>query len=117
MVFLANENFPAPSIEILRGASFVVKSIREQFPGITDEQVIALAQKNNRVILTFDRDYGELLVRFTKSNPPSVIYFRLKGKTPQFAGELLLGIIDDANLIIENNFTVIAAEGVPQRKY
>ncbi|MFN4285668.1 MAG: DUF5615 family PIN-like protein [Lacibacter sp.] len=39
-MFLANENFPRPSILLLRENGIVVESIQEQLPGISDEDVI-----------------------------------------------------------------------------
>jgi hypothetical protein len=37
-MFLANENFPRPSIILLRNRGFNVKSVQEEFPGIPDEK-------------------------------------------------------------------------------
>lgn len=58
MRFLANENFPDPSILLLRDAGHDVRSIRTDHPGISDQQVIAFAQAEDRIIITFDKDYG-----------------------------------------------------------
>ena len=61
--------------------------IQEEFPGISDEEVLKRATDLNYIILTFDRDYGELIFRYHLINPPAVIYFREKGKDPLFAGQ------------------------------
>lgn len=42
-MFLANENFPKPSIKLLRDNGFEVKSIQEEFPGISGEAVMKIA--------------------------------------------------------------------------
>ncbi|MCW5911647.1 MAG: DUF5615 family PIN-like protein [Cyclobacteriaceae bacterium] len=57
MRFLANENFPFPSIQTLRSKGFEVLSILQSHPGISDVEVISLAQKTSSVVLTFDKDY------------------------------------------------------------
>jgi len=44
MRFLANENFPDPSIVLLRQEGHDVRSIRAEHPGIPDHHVIAMAQ-------------------------------------------------------------------------
>lgn len=75
-MFLANENFPRPSTIILRENGFSVKSIQEDSPGISDDEIIKIALNSNLIILTFDRDYGELIFRYSKDNPPAVIFFR-----------------------------------------
>lgn len=117
MDFLANENFPYPSIIILRNRGFNVKSIAEENFGITDKSVIEIAQKENRIILTFDKDYGELLVRYSYSKPPAVVFFRLKGNTPDFAGTILIRLIEQKEIILNNHFTVIDSNNFRQRKY
>ncbi len=65
-MFLANENIPLKSIKILREKGYDVKAIIEKFPGISDKEVLKIAKNENRIILTFDRDYGKLL--FKKKN-------------------------------------------------
>ena len=63
MRFLANENFPLPSVRLLREAGHDVVSISEETPGITDSQVLSRAVSEQRIILTFDRDYGVMIYR------------------------------------------------------
>lgn len=95
MRFLANENFPLPSISLIRSSGYDVKSIGEEMKGVTDSEVVALAQREDLIILTFDKDYGELIFRHGLSNPPAVIFFRDKGSSPIFAGQLLLRLIGE----------------------
>ncbi len=116
MIFLANENFPFPSIQILRDTGFNVESIGEKYSGISDERIIRIAQQNNSIILTFDRDYGELIFRHAIDLPPAVVYFRLKGNSPEFAANLLLEILEK-NIVLENHFTVVEYSNIIQRRY
>ena len=51
-MFLANENIPLKSIKILRKNGYDVKAIIEEFPGVSDEEVLRIAKKENRIILT-----------------------------------------------------------------
>jgi len=84
MRFLANENFPFPSIKILREKGFEVISISETLSGISDEEILRKASLENLIILTFDRDYGELIFKYQKENLPAVVYFRTKGQKLTF---------------------------------
>jgi predicted nuclease of predicted toxin-antitoxin system len=113
--FLANENFPFPSVKILRDSNFLVRYIPEIKRGITDEEVLDIAVKENLIILTFDRDYGELLFKYQKVNPPAVVYFRLKGSNPRSSGEILLNLLKNSNLKLANFFTVVEENGIRQR--
>lgn len=61
MNFLADENFPRTSVLRLREAGFDVIRIQEIAPAEEDPAVLALAVEMQRVLLTFDRDFGELL--------------------------------------------------------
>ena len=116
-MFLANENFPRPSIIFLREHGYDVISIQEIHPGLSDSDVLEKAIERSLIILTFDRDYGELIFRYAIENPPSVIYFRSKGMHPLFVGQVLLNLLKDTKFEIFNAFTVIDANSIRQRFY
>jgi len=116
-MFLANENVPRPSILLLRNAGYEVVSIQEKFAGTDDNHVLQIAVAGNYTILTFDRDYGELIFRYQPVHPPAVVYFREKGSNPQFAAETLISILAEGTLKLENAFTVIEKENIRQRFY
>ena len=61
MRFVADENFPRPALEALRDAGWEVFSVAEECPGISDEEVAALCSETQRILLTFDKDFGELI--------------------------------------------------------
>jgi predicted nuclease of predicted toxin-antitoxin system len=114
--FLANENFPFPSIKLLRSNGFEVLSIGEEYSGISDEQVLKIAVEKKLVILTFDRDYGELIFKYMKENPPAVIYFRTKGEHPTYSGKVLIELLRKPEFKLIGFFTVIEETGIRQRK-
>jgi predicted nuclease of predicted toxin-antitoxin system len=117
MEFLANENSPMPSTRLLRESGVVVKSILEVCPGVPDKQVIELAQQDNLVILTFDKDYGELIFRHGFQKPPAVVFFRFKGNAPDYAGNLLKTLLKEDIIKLDNTFTVIEENNIRQRQY
>ncbi len=117
MRFLANENFPFPSILLLRRAGLEIISVSESFPGISDPEVMEKALASNTTILTFDKDYGELIFKYKRQTPPSVIFFRFKGEHPEAAGKILLNVMKAKEFLLENNFTVIEKDSIRQRKY
>lgn len=117
MKFLANENLPYPSVKVIRENGFDIVSIREDFPSISDEEVLRIAKESNRIILTFDSDYGELIFKYSIKNPPSVIYFRNKGNNPIWAGNLIIELLNEDKYKFEKCFTVVGENSVRQRIY
>lgn len=116
-MYLANENFPHPSIAYLRRNGYTVRSVQEEMPGLSDEQVIATAQAEQLIILTFDSDYGELIFKYGVTNPPSVVYFRDKGDHPEYVGHLLLDLIRKSSIDFSQSFTVVEEKNIRQRFY
>lgn len=95
MRLLANENIPAALIRSLRAAGHDVVWVRETAPGITDPQVIAQAIADERVLVTFDKDFGELA--FARSLPAT-------------CGVILLRLpMDDLTLLIAKVVTLIGS--------
>jgi predicted nuclease of predicted toxin-antitoxin system len=117
MQFLANENFPFPSSELLIQDGHIVLLISKENPGISDLEVIEKAMAINSIILTFDKDYGEIIFRHKISKPPAIIFFRFKGALPETAGNILLKLLKKKGINFENRFTVIEETGIRQKVY
>src|SRR2546423_1056645 len=74
--FLANENAPREAVLAARAAGLDVTWMVELQPGAGDEIVLALAQREDRVLVTFDKDFGELVFRHGRAGSPGVILLR-----------------------------------------
>lgn len=77
MRFLANENFPLDAVEALRHQGHDVVWIRTESPGISDPEVLSRAQTEDRILLTFDKDFGELAFRTKLPATSGIILFRI----------------------------------------
>ena len=117
MDFLANENFPVVSIRLLRNAGHNVASVIEESPGEKDRNILRRAHDENRIVLTFDRDYGELIYRHKLFIPAGVIYFRFNPSTPKEPAEILLNILMKGNVTIVDKFTVVERDRIRQRTF
>ncbi len=115
MDFLANENFPLSSIRLIREAGHRVVSIAQEAPGSKDEIILKLAHAEGLIILTFDRDYGELIYRHKALPPPGVVYLRLTPVSPSEPAEILLNIINRNVLSFIDTFTIVERGRVRQR--
>jgi len=93
MRFLANENFPGAAVRALRAAGHDVSWIRTAAPGMPDQDVLAWAVREERILLTFDKDFGEVARRSALSATCGVVVFRMPMPTPGAVGERLAGLI------------------------
>lgn len=63
MKFLIDENLGIKVPQHLRGLGFDIVSISELSPGISDQEVLSLANRENRILITQDKDFGELVFK------------------------------------------------------
>ncbi|MBU4455828.1 MAG: DUF5615 family PIN-like protein [Syntrophaceae bacterium] len=115
MDFLANENFPLLSVRLLREAGHRIVSIIQEAPGSKDEDILKRAHNERLIILTFDRDYGELIYRHQALPPAGVVYFRFAPATPSEPAEILLNVMDKADLSVIGKFTIVERNRIRQR--
>jgi predicted nuclease of predicted toxin-antitoxin system len=57
----ANENLPEACIAESRRSGHDVLWIREAAPGSPDTAVLSRAQSEERLLITFDKDFGDLV--------------------------------------------------------
>ncbi len=111
---LANENFPAPSVRYLRDEGYDVAAVFEGHGRVSDREVLALAEAEQRWIVTFDRDYGDLIFARGLAAPPAVILFRLRSYRPDAPGRLVAGLLESGSEL-EGHFVVVDESG-PRRR-
>lgn len=115
--FLADENFPGNSVRLLqeRGVDLTQLSAAQQ--GSPDEVVIDLAAAQQRTILTFDRDFGDLIYR-ARYPPPSagIVYFRAKVFSPTEPAIWLLRLLE-SEPTFAGYFTTLTPELTRQRPF
>jgi predicted nuclease of predicted toxin-antitoxin system len=114
---LANENFPYKSIHYLRDKGFDIVSIGMDNPSIKDDEIMEIASKEERIILTFDRDYGELIFKHNYKPEKGVIYLRLSEYEPELPGHIIEEILLDKEIDVKSALTVVDKNGYRQRKY
>lgn len=65
------------------------------------------------MLLTFDRDFGELIFHKKLKPPPAVLYFRFDPITSQEPFEILREVLKEFEIL--GNYTVITRRGIRQR--
>lgn len=111
MKFLADENFPVPSAVLLRRHGLDVRHVAEDCPSEKDSVIMDIARQEGRIIITFDRDYGELVFKRLIPSPAGIIYLRFEPFYPTEAGELIANLIEISQISFEGKFTVLRNDG------
>jgi predicted nuclease of predicted toxin-antitoxin system len=113
--FLADENFPRAAVAALEAAGHDIVWVRLAAPGAADADVLAVAVHESRILLTFDKDFGELAAR--SASPPGcgVVLFRVPAPSSDAAGQRLAARVaarDDWN----GHFSVVEPGRVRMRR-
>lgn len=80
---LANENAPRLIVANLRQRGHDVRWVLEERRGIADPQVLREALAEGRVLLTWDKDFGDLVFRDGREASCGVILVRVHGTRSQ----------------------------------
>ena len=101
MRLLADENIPSHTIRALRAAGHDVFAAAEAQAGAADRVLLQRAAAEARVLLTFDRDFGELAVREPTLTPPGVVLLRFVPPPGAAAvTRVILELLDRSDMVI-----------------
>ncbi|MEN0051388.1 MAG: DUF5615 family PIN-like protein [Bacteroidota bacterium] len=115
LLLLADENFPFASYKYLLEEEYDIKHIAVDHASIKDHEVIDIAIKEDKIIVTFDSDFGGLIFKMG-FQPKGVIFFRWKEFMPKAPGEYLHQLIISETIQFEGYLTVIDEQKIRQRK-
>jgi predicted nuclease of predicted toxin-antitoxin system len=90
---LADENVALDIVTALRTGGHDVTSIKDVGPGSTDVAVLARALAEDRVLLTFDKDFGELAFHLGQSASPGIILLRPRLRSPAYLVRFTLAVL------------------------
>jgi len=104
---LADENIHPVVTETLLGLGKDVLTVRDAgLGGRSDEEVIHLAEKQGRVVLTHDSDFGRLALQ-SGLRCPGIVYLRPGHRDPSVATQSLQAIEETVG-DLEPGFVVVA---------
>jgi predicted nuclease of predicted toxin-antitoxin system len=112
--FLADESFAGVAVRALRALGHDVVWVREQRPGVADDGVLAWAAEDKRVLLTFDKDFGELVYRRGREASCGVVLFRIPMASPEAVRDRVLAVIS-ARDDWQNVFSVVDERRIRMR--
>lgn len=113
MRFLADVGVSRSTAEALRKVGHETIHLREEgLQRLPDDQILELALRENRIVLTFDLDFGDLLAA-GGHRLPSVIIFRLHDQTPASVNPKLFALLAEREEELKAGAIVI----VEDRRY
>ncbi|MBX2944271.1 MAG: DUF5615 family PIN-like protein [Cyclobacteriaceae bacterium] len=115
MKLLADENIPLETVELLEESGFDVLSILRKYSGVADTKIIDLANNEDRLIITFDKDFGFLVFARGFLPKKGIIFLRNAELAPEKTAQLLINLLRSGSTF-EGHITVVTEHFIRQRK-
>ncbi len=110
MKLLADMGVSQTVVKALCQTGYDAKHLRDEgLQCLPDPLIIEKAKLEDRAILTFDLDFGDLMAA-SKADLPSVIIFRLKNTSPQFVLNRLQSLLESCAEEINMGAVVIVSD-------
>ena len=109
--FLADVNVEKAVVGYLLGKKYDTKWIPEYNCEMPDEDLLHLANIENRIIITNDKDFGELIY-LQKKVSTGIILFRVREQRAEDKVNLIKYLLENFIEKIMNHFIVITEEKV-----
>ena len=94
MRILANENFPGDAVMTLRQRGHDVVWVRTDAPGSRDIEILARAQREDRIVVTFDKDFGELAFRSGLPASSGIVLFRISAPSSAYVARAAVAALE-----------------------
>lgn len=111
MNFLADENIETEIVDLLRNSGYEIEYVLEMSPGVGDKEIILQANRSSSILITSDKDFGELVFR-QRLIHNGVILIRLHGMPTDKKAEIVLNFLKDYSSKIMNSFSVITKSNI-----
>ena len=110
MKFLADMGIAISTVNLLVQLGYSAVHVKEiGMKQALDTEIIAKAKNEDRIILTCDLDFGDILAA-SGDKYPSVIIFRLENETPTNVNKRLTQIFHESSISLREGAIIIAEE-------
>ncbi|MCG2709683.1 MAG: DUF5615 family PIN-like protein [Thermodesulfovibrionales bacterium] len=114
MKFLANENVAGDAVTVLREKGHDVVWIRSDAPGSSDKDILARAVAEGRILITFDKDFGDLAFRAHLPAKCGIILFRISAPSSSFVANAVVTAIESRSDWV-GHFSVVEEHRIRMR--
>jgi predicted nuclease of predicted toxin-antitoxin system len=113
--FVADESIDKQIVERLRANGHNVEFIAELEPGVDDETVLTRSREHGAVLLTADKDFGELVFRQGLLHC-GILLVRLAGLRPEVKADMVASIVERHAEPLRLGFAVLTQQAFRIRK-
>lgn len=115
MKCVADENVDASIVSALREAGHSVWYVAEESQGILDDDVLRKAASENALLLTSDKDFGDLVFRQGRA-AAGVLLLRIAGVPTRDKGRIVAGAVGEYQDELQGAFSVLTRTALRVRK-
>jgi predicted nuclease of predicted toxin-antitoxin system len=109
--FIVDESTGAAVVEHLRERGHDVVAVAESMPQARDSEILERAAEEERIVLTNDKDFGELAFRSGQTHH-GIVLFRLRDESAQQRVRMLHILLDSYLDHLVNHFVVVTENGI-----
>ena len=111
---LADECIYLPVVEALRATGYDVLLVKDVCRGCRDEELLRLAIEQGRILLTQDKDFGELTIRLRKK-APGIIRYNLLGMSIARQAQYIVRALKNAPKPLTGHIITVEPGRIRQR--
>ena len=111
MQFMVDESTGAAAVEYLRSVGHDVLAVAETMPQADDQDILARAASERRIVVTNDKDFGELVFRSDRVHH-GVVLLRLRDESSTNRVHAVRAVLEQCAGRLAGHFTVATEESV-----
>ncbi|OGD66973.1 hypothetical protein A3F08_00170 [Candidatus Berkelbacteria bacterium RIFCSPHIGHO2_12_FULL_36_9] len=115
MKFLVDENTGIKVSHFLSEQGYDSVSATEKFLGFTDKVILKKAEQEKRIVITNDKDFGDLIF-YHGLNSRGVVLLRLVDESVQNKIKIIKILLEKHQDKIKGNFVVVSENNIRVRK-
>lgn len=109
MNLVADESIDGSIVDHLRANGHKVVYVAEMSPGIPDDEVLSLARDRQALLLTADKDFGDLVFRQSIPHCGGLL-IRLVGLDPEDKAAVVSSVLESHAAEMAARFSVVTPE-------
>jgi predicted nuclease of predicted toxin-antitoxin system len=112
---LADENQHPLVVNALRSKGYAVDWIAESSSGAKDEEILSRPDIPSKILLTYDRDFGDLIFNRGYPAPFAILYTRLNRARPSEIANRLLALLETG--VAAGHMTTVTEDGLRMKSF